>query len=144
MKIRPMHRQEKQAVKKLLISNALPVQDFDTAEIDLLVAVIDATIIGTAGLEQFGQTGLLRSLAVDKNNQMTGIGAALIEAIEQRAQQKHIKQLVLLTETAAPFFAKHGYRSIARTDAPDEVKQSGEFHWMCPASAVCMHKSVHK
>jgi amino-acid N-acetyltransferase len=52
------------------------------------------------------------------------------------------RQLVLLTETAQPFFVQLGYQVIERDDAPGEVKRSAEFASLCPASAVCMTKSL--
>jgi amino-acid N-acetyltransferase len=50
--------------------------------------------------------------------------------------------LVLLTQTAEPFFARLGYSVVDRVYVPDEVKASAEFRSLCPAAATCMTKSL--
>jgi N-acetylglutamate synthase-like GNAT family acetyltransferase len=54
-----------------------------------------------------------------------------------------VRSLSLLTGTAAPFFAAHGYEEITRSDAPAAVQGSTEFTELCPASSTCMHKTIH-
>ena len=49
---------------------------------------------------------------------------------------------MLLTTTAASFFAKRGYRPLARDEAPAAVRATAEFRSICPASATCMGKSL--
>ena len=51
-------------------------------------------------------------------------------------------QLVLLTQTAEPFFATRGYAVIAREAAPAAVRRSAEFRSICPASAICMTRQL--
>jgi amino-acid N-acetyltransferase len=47
-----------------------------------------------------------------------------------------------LTETAENFFRGLGYEAIDRRYVPEEIQQSAEFRSLCPASAVCMTKSL--
>jgi amino-acid N-acetyltransferase len=47
-----------------------------------------------------------------------------------------------LTETAEGFFRGLGYHVIDRGYVIEELKQSAEFRSLCPASAVCMTKSL--
>ena len=54
-----------------------------------------------------------------------------------------VHELVLLTTTAAPFFARRGYQIIDRLDAPAGVQRSEEFRGLCPASAICMQRVLH-
>jgi amino-acid N-acetyltransferase len=49
---------------------------------------------------------------------------------------------VLLTETAEGFFRAIGYEIIDRSHVPEKINQSAEFRLLCPASAVCMRKSL--
>jgi amino-acid N-acetyltransferase len=49
---------------------------------------------------------------------------------------------VLLTETAETFFRRLGYEAIDRHYVSEDLKQSAEFRALCPASAVCMTKSL--
>lgn len=142
MQIRPATANDQAAILGLLQDSNLPVDDLDTAEIDFVVVTDDVGIAGAAGLESFGESGLLRSVAVREGLRGTGIGDQLVRVAEARAKTSGFKHLVLLTQTAAPFFAQRGYAVIARTEAPAAVQQSAEFRSICPASATCMIKSL--
>ncbi len=61
---------------------------------------------------------------------------------EQEARTRSVEVLVLLTETTEAFFKRHGFAIIEREYVPDEIKKSAEFQSLCPASAVCMTKSL--
>jgi amino-acid N-acetyltransferase len=62
--------------------------------------------------------------------------------VESEARAHHIERLVLLTETAQPLFQKLGYSVIERSSVPESLRQSDEFRSLCPASAVCMAKTL--
>lgn len=130
------------AIRGLLQDSRLPVDDLGTTVIDFIVAVEDATLAGVVGIERFGDSGLLRSLAVRADRRGHGIGERLVRALEAQASAHGLRQLVLLTETAAPFFARRGYVEIARDQAPAAVRASTEFRTLCPASALCMIKPL--
>lgn len=140
--LRAPRAQERVALRALLRGNALPVDDIDSAGIDFLVAVADDQVLGVVGLERFGDAGLLRSLAVSADRRGTGLGGALVRAVEEAARTQGLAQLVLLTQTAAPFFAARGYTVIERGAAPAAVRRSAEFASLCPASATCMAKPL--
>ena len=95
------------------------------------------------GIERFGASALLRSLAIAPNQQQHGLGSQLVAQLERDVQGTGVEQLILLTETAESFFRRIGYEVIDRRDVPEEVKQSAEFRSLCPASAACMMKSVY-
>jgi amino-acid N-acetyltransferase len=130
------------AIRALLVSAALPVQDLDSAAgLRFWVAEDGDQVIGAIGLEAFGATGLLRSLVVSPSHRGHGLGSTLVSALEQGVTAQGVKTLVLLTETAEAFFRRRGYRVVERSVVADEIKQSAEFRSLCPASAVCMTKS---
>src|ERR1035438_9418048 len=130
------------AIRALLISAALPIQDLDSAAgLRFWVAENGGQLIGAIGLEPFGATGLLRSLVVSPSHRVHGLGSALVSVLEQEVNAQGVETLVLLTETAEGFFRRRGYRVVERSAVPDEIKQSAEFRSLCPASAVCMTKS---
>ena len=93
-------------------------------------------------MERFGARALLRSLAVAPGHQQRGMGHKLVARLEREAQAEDVEQLVLLTETVEKFFRSIGYVVIDRRHVPEEIKQSAEFRSLCPASAVCMSKSL--
>lgn len=99
-------------------------------------------MVGVGGLERFGATGLLRSVAVVPDRRGLGIASTLVANLEERARQRGLSELVLLTQTARGFFEQHGYRVIERQHAPESVQASEEFRSLCPTSAFCMAKEL--
>jgi len=90
----------------------------------------------------FGSEALLRSLAVAPECRRRGIGHQLVARLEHDAYAGGIQRLILLTETAQAFFRALDYQVIDRQAVGDAVKQSAEFRSLCPASAVCMSKTL--
>ncbi|GAA5080818.1 arsenic resistance N-acetyltransferase ArsN2 [Lysobacter panacisoli] len=133
---------EQQAIRSLLTAAALPVEDLDDAKVQFIVATENDEAVGAIGLESFADAGLLRSLVVRADLRGSGIGGRLVDALESLARERGVDRLVLLTQTAAPFFAGRGYRVIDREAAPEGVRTSAEFRSLCPASATCMLKDL--
>lgn len=129
-------------IRALLESCALPTADLTAAKPDFLVACEGETICATGALERFGQSGLLRSVAVAAERRGLGIGRTLVEHLERRAREASVRELVLLTQTARRFFERQGYRVIERKDAAVSVQTSEEFRSLCPDSACCMAKTL--
>ena len=139
MHVRPAAPAELPALKRLLAAHALPTADFDTSDVDWLVAVADAEpIAGMVGLELFDGVGLLRSLVATTPG--AGVGSTLLAAAEDVAHSRGVDRLFLLTQTAAPFFAARGYARVERESAPSALLATSEFRSLCPASATCMSK----
>jgi amino-acid N-acetyltransferase len=130
-------------ITALLAQAGLPTDDLAPADLHHFIVALDAgDVIGTAGLEQHGLHGLLRSLVVAPDWRGHGLGAALVDAIEYRTRALGLRSLTLLTQTAAPFFGARGYAAIERQQAPAAVQHSTEFTALCPASSICMHKTL--
>ena len=85
---------------------------------------------------------MLRSLAVAETARGCGCGKALVQGIEATARSRGVANLYLLTNTAETFFARLGYRTIARADAPEAIRTTEEFSSLCPDSAVVMVKTL--
>jgi amino-acid N-acetyltransferase len=126
----------------LLESSGLPTSDLARAEPQFIVVCDGEQIIGTGALQPFGPSALLRSVAVAANRRGSGIGRTIVLELERRARGSHIGQLILLTQTAGLFFERQGYRAIDRKTVPTEVQTSEEFRVLCPASAICMAKTL--
>jgi amino-acid N-acetyltransferase len=136
--IRPAAASDWPAIRALLDAAALPLDGARESLADFIVAQQAGTVVGCAGLERHGDAALLRSCAVDAGLRGGGIGSALTARAIDRARQTGLHQLVLLTTTAADFFARFGFMRIARGDAPESLRASAEFQHACPASAVVM------
>ncbi len=95
-------------------------------------------LIGTIGLEVYGDVALLRSVAVAKEKQHLGIGKKLLQKSLEVARSLGVLQVILLTETAKDYFARFGFCAISREDVPQAVKTSSEFRGACPDSAAVL------
>lgn len=131
------------ALCRLLLASKLPVEDLDANKLDgFLLARQAGELIGSVGLELRGDTALLRSLAVADEYRSRELGARLASAAEQRAANLGVRVLYLLTTTAADYFAKRGYHTTPRADAPAVIGATAQFSGLCPSSSTFMSKTL--
>ena len=123
-------------ITALLDQHRLPLAGARDHVADFLVATEDARVIGVAGLERYGDTALLRSVAVSSPG--AGLGTRLVQAVLEYANQTGVDTVVLLTTTAAEFFPRFGFTTVTREDVPAAVHASAEFQGACPVSATVM------
>jgi amino-acid N-acetyltransferase len=126
------------AVQRLLSAASLPTAGIEAPGAEFLVAVAGERVVGCAGLERYGDVGLLRSVAVDPEWRGLGLGGRLTRTVLATAEQQGVMRVYLLTETAAPYFGAFGFRAIPRNEADEAVQGSAEFTELCPASATLM------
>jgi len=128
---------------KLLAAAQLPIEDLTAAHCEhFFYAEFSGVATGLVGLELFGNVALLRSLVVAPERRGTGEGAALLKQAEDHARSIGAQSLYLLTTTAEPFFAKHGYRRVPRDSAPAAIRSTREFAGICPASSAFMTRGL--
>jgi len=132
------------ALLQLLTGSGLPVDDLDDpqANVQLFVARDTQGLAGVVGLQLAGDRGLLRSLVVAPERRGQGWGRALVTEAERAALREKLHELVLLTETAAPFFEHLGYRAADRGGMPAAVQATRSFASLCPATARCLSKPL--
>lgn len=126
-------------VLALLEEVSLPTEGVPEHFADFLIARADKRVVGCVGLEKYGSYGLLRSLAVAPNFQGQGLGRQLVAQLLSYAQANTIHTIILLTTTAAKFFALYfDFEITERSNFNVVFQQSPE--WALPrcASAVCM------
>jgi amino-acid N-acetyltransferase len=96
-------------------------------------------ILGCAGLERYGEIGLLRSAAVLSEYQGQWIGNKLIRELLKRAASEGVTEVVLLTATARDYFrAKFGFKEAKRSDYDERLADSSEWNLPRCSSAVFM------
>lgn len=95
-------------------------------------------VIGVAGLERYGESGLLRSVAVARGRRGSGLGACLTRAVLAEAVADGLDGVYALTTTAAGYFPRLGFEEIDRGAVPESVRASSEFKTHCPSSAVAL------
>jgi amino-acid N-acetyltransferase len=141
MNISPINQNNFSAAVDLLKKNNLPTDDL--TDTTLIFALLDGDhVSGTIGLEHEGEDALLRSLSVSEEKRRSGLGMELVRFIEQYAKENGVKNIYLLTTTAAPFFSKLGYEVIDRNSVSGFVRKTSEYCSVCPASATVMKKTV--
>ena len=107
-----------------------------------IVARSAGRIVGTAAVEPYGESGLLRSIAVDPSMRGCGLGVQLTRAALDLAMQRDIRTIYLLTTTAGEFFPRFGFRSISRSEVDPAVQASVEFTSACCAGAQVMRMDL--
>ncbi|QIE29281.1 arsenic resistance N-acetyltransferase ArsN2 [Caballeronia sp. SBC2] len=144
LNIRQANAEDLAFVRTLLADGALPNSDVDdSGRIRFLIAdAADGHPVACIGLEAYGSEALLRSLAVSQAMRGRGVGRALVVAAEDTARATGVSRLYLLTTTAGDFFVRAEYDVINRAEAPDTLQRSSQFAELCPASAVCMSKTL--
>ena len=95
-------------------------------------------LVGCAGLEVYGDCGLLRSVAVHESARGAGLGKRLVDSVATSARSRGLSRLFLLTTTAQSFFERRGFQVVPRSAVPLQVAESWEFRVGCPQTAVAM------
>ena len=99
-------------------------------------------VVGVAGMERYGDSGLLRSVAVAQDWRSTGLGRALVERVVEEGRVAGVKDVYFLTTTAEHYFPRLGFVCIDRGNVPAALHASAEFTGACPASAVVMCRAA--
>ncbi|HEU5103832.1 MAG TPA: arsenic resistance N-acetyltransferase ArsN2 [Roseiflexaceae bacterium] len=133
-----LHTAELPLLLALLERSGLPCDGVNDHLATAIVAHDQGEVVGSAALELYGASALLRSVAVDGRLQRRGLGRQLVQSALDIARQRGVEQVYLLTETAPDFFARLGFMLIERATVPPAVQQSVEFTSACPASAQAM------
>jgi amino-acid N-acetyltransferase len=137
--IGPATPQDVEPVRRLLVEAELPeaglLDQFPSA---YAVAKRDGQLVGVAGLEVYGASGLLRSVAVAPARRRSGLGRALVASRLAAAREARLEAVYLLTLSAADFFRALGFVPARRDAVPAAIAASPELAGVCPASATCL------
>ncbi len=134
--IRAARAEDWEAVAGLLRAAGLPLDG--AREATLLVAAGDDGLAGCAGVEEYGEAALLRSVAVRPDAGGQGLAAALVVAALEEAAARGARDGYLLTTTAAKFFPRFGFAAVERAALPVALQASAELAGACPDTAVAM------
>jgi len=129
-------------VETLLAAAELTRAGLADAFADFIVAEQGGGIIGAAGMERYGDYGLLRSVVVAPAARDSGIGALMVRALTDASRDRGVRELWLLTTTADRYFPRFGFAVAERSAVPAPLLQSIEFRGACPATAVVMRRSL--
>jgi amino-acid N-acetyltransferase len=141
MNIVPASQNSFSAAIALLKENNLPTEDLDPGK-QLFVVEEGDRVIGTVAVEYDYNHALLRSLSVDEDKRASGIGATLVDFIEDYVRKQGVQAIYLLTTTAPDFFLKRGYEIMARNNVPAFIKNTKEYSIICASSSTLMKKDL--
>lgn len=128
----------------LLTAAQLPLQGAEAHLTSFLLGFRGAELIGSAGLERYGTTALLRSVAVRETERGTGLGQELVRRLLDQAHADGIERVVLLTTTADRFFPRFGFARVTRDQVDAALLSSPEFQGVCPASATVLQVDLSR
>lgn len=127
LRIRPARRSDVPAMKKLLAEYHLPRADLGRYVDAFLVAEDDEGLAGCAGLELYGASAILRSVAVAARRRGAGLGRRLTEEAIGLARRRGVRRLYLFTMTAEQFFERFGFRRIHIDEMDPNVHESQQY-----------------
>lgn len=136
--IRPAVARDLAPMEALMLSVALPTAGIARHLSEFLVAEHGDAIVAAAGLERYGSSALLRSVAVQPAYRGRGLAQLLVRHLLDRARAGGIGRVYLLTTTAAGYFARLGFGPIIRDAVDAGVRASEEFTDACCDSAQVM------
>ncbi len=138
--IRPASPADMNAVAVLLQRSELPTGGLADQFPGAYAVAVDehGAIAGVAGVERYGESGLLRSVAVDQHWRGHGLGERLLDQRLRYADRSGIRDTYLLTTTADVYFERRGFRRITREELPPDVARSPEAAEICGNTAVVM------
>lgn len=127
----------------LVASAGLPTDDLVPGRQRWFSSWNGSELRGVIAWELLGSEALVRSFAVAPDLRGHGIGTQLYRDLEGAARAEGLERLVLLTETAEAFFVRQGFIRVDRASLSEAVQATAEFTGLCPASAVCLMKSLN-
>jgi amino-acid N-acetyltransferase len=130
------------AVRDLLTEAGLPLDGAAEAFATGVLANEGDRLVGCAAIEPYEGAALLRSVAIVPDQRGTGVGTTLVHALEDLARDRGATSVILLTETAEPWFTRLGYSTIDRSSVPADVAGSIEFVTACSTIAVAMRRTL--
>jgi amino-acid N-acetyltransferase len=136
--IRIVNDADYEAVAKLLADARLPTLGVKEHFQHYLVAENETGIVGSIGLEMYGETALLRSAVVHPSHRNGGIGSLFYHRLHALAKALGVSRLILLTNTAEKYFERKGFVKIDQESVSGPITSSVEFTGACPSHAACM------
>ncbi len=140
--IRDASNRDLEEMTALLTSLGLPTSDVSEHSAEFVIAEDGGVIVASAGTEVYGTCALLRSVAVRPDYQGQGVARRLVQRLLDRARRNGVRQVYLLTTTAASYFQHLGFAPVSREQVDQGVQASQEFRELCCDSAVAMMRTL--
>ncbi len=138
LKVKTLNQNNYQQLIGLLQAAGLCHTDLEAPQVKLFSVSAARERVGYFGYEIYGHAALFRSLVVVPGFRGQGYGTLIWQQAKEHLQNQQVKEVYLLTNTAAPFFRKLGFTAVPRSAAPPRIAGTTEFKEFCPADSVCM------
>lgn len=116
-----------EAIRALLVAAGL-VADRVADRVDRFLVVREAgRPVACACLDDHGEAGLLRSVAVAPERRGRGLARALVVALLERARRRGHVAVYLLTSSAQGYFERFGFRPVERACVHPAILTSDQF-----------------
>ncbi|SDW40695.1 amino-acid N-acetyltransferase [Marininema mesophilum] len=91
-------------------------------------AVEPVRLVGTAGMEVYGDRGLLRSFVMEKNSWNAKSAIELVEKVLNFARQSGLVEVYLLAGISGSIFEHFGFHSVEWEEIPEDIRNSEHLH----------------
>jgi len=98
-------------------------------------------VVGYGGYETHGRDALLRSVCRTERS-AKGVGPSLVQLLMSRAFDDGARKAFVLTEGAADFFRRIGFKDTDRASAPEAIRSTLQALELCPASAALLSRRI--
>lgn len=130
-------------LRAALNASDLVVDDLDEEGCSFYRFVAEDRIVGFGGYERCGDDALLRSIVVLPAEQGKGLGRRIAAELLQRMSAEGVREVFLLTTTAAGFFEALGFRRMDRSAAPASILTTRQAASLCPTSAILLTRRTN-
>ncbi|MDQ7859055.1 MAG: GNAT family N-acetyltransferase [Armatimonadota bacterium] len=134
-----------EAIRALLVASGLAADRVADRLDGFLVVREGGRVVACACLDDHGEAGLLRSVAVAPERRGSGLARALVAALLARARRRGHVAVYLLTSTAEGYFTRFGFRPVERARVRPAVLTSDQFaeRGGCTTSTVMVLEFAH-
>lgn len=126
------------AIAEVLETCGLASDDLDPSLALFHIALLDGAIVGCAAAEGYGETIVVRSVAVLPPYRDRGIASHMVSAVLMRARANGCTRAVLLSATCPSYFSRYGFSLISADRLAPEVRASREFRRQERTLPLCM------
>ncbi|MBI1884999.1 MAG: GNAT family N-acetyltransferase [Chloroflexi bacterium] len=126
-RIRRSRAEDVPAIEALLVAEHLP--PYAIAEFLETFWVVEdgGRVVGSAGLEVYGEAGVLRSVVVQPGRRGENLGERLTRTALREARRRGVRRLYLFTMHAADFFRRFGFAECGLDEFDEAARQSFQY-----------------
>ena len=125
--VRSARHEDIAAIERLLVTESLPLTPIAEFLDGFSVLESDGEILGSAGIEMYGEAAFLRSVVVAGALRGGGSGDRLVRSALEYAQRTGARRVYLFTMNAANFFARFGFVAISMDDFETGVRAAPQY-----------------